>query len=91
MRKLLKRRLTIYCYFNDHYGDGASESARVFSKMLARAIGKRIAGTARPASGPAQQTNLIWSNLLHRPPCNLRGGREGVRIGAKQATDIPCV
>jgi hypothetical protein len=34
-------------------------SARAFSDMLDRMIGKRNAETARPASAPAQQTNLF--------------------------------
>lgn len=59
IQKLLDRRLTIYAFFNNHYAGFGPASARVFSEMLDRTIGKRNADTARPASGPAQQTNLF--------------------------------
>lgn len=57
IEELLNRRLTIYAYFNNHYAGFGPASARVFSEMLDRTIGKRNAIAARPAS--AQQTNLF--------------------------------
>jgi uncharacterized protein YecE (DUF72 family) len=59
IEKLLKRRLTIYAYFNNHYSGSANESARAFSEMLNRTIGKRNAETARSAGARAQQTSLF--------------------------------
>jgi uncharacterized protein YecE (DUF72 family) len=57
MQKLLKRRLTIYAYFNNHYQGAAFESARLFSETLDRTIVNRNAEIARPAS--ARQANLF--------------------------------
>jgi uncharacterized protein YecE (DUF72 family) len=59
MQKLLKRRLTTYCYFNNHYSGSGHESARLFGEMLDRTIGKRTAEIARPTPAPAQQTKLF--------------------------------
>jgi uncharacterized protein YecE (DUF72 family) len=59
IEKLLKRRLTIYAYFNNHYAGFGPASARAFSEMLDGTIGKRNAATARPTSAPAQQTRLF--------------------------------
>lgn len=59
MQNLLKRRLTIYAYHNNHYSGAAFESARLFREMLDRTIGKRNAQIAPPASAPAQQSNLF--------------------------------
>ena len=59
MQKLLKRRLTIYAFFNNHFQGHGPASARAFSEMLERTVGKRTAETARPASARAQQTNLF--------------------------------
>ncbi len=59
IEKLLKRRLTIYAYFNNHYAGFGPASARAFSEMLDRAVGKRNAEIARPASAPAHQTSLF--------------------------------
>jgi uncharacterized protein YecE (DUF72 family) len=57
--KLLKRRLTIYAYSNNHYQGAAFESARLFSETLDRTIVNRNAEIARPASSQAQDTNLF--------------------------------
>ncbi len=60
IQKLLKRRLTIYLYFNNHYSGSGYESARLFREMLDRRIGMRNAENARPASTPAaRQTELF--------------------------------
>ena len=37
IEKLLKRHLTIYTYFNNHYAGFGPASARAFSEMLGRA------------------------------------------------------
>jgi uncharacterized protein YecE (DUF72 family) len=57
MQKLLKRSRIVYAYFNNHYSGAAYESARLFSGMLDRIIGKRNAEVARSAS--ARQTTLF--------------------------------
>lgn len=59
MQKLLKRRLTIYTYHNNHYSGAAFESARMFREMLDRTIGKRNAEAARLASASARQAGLF--------------------------------
>jgi uncharacterized protein YecE (DUF72 family) len=59
IEKLLKRSVVVYAYFNNHYSGAAYESARLFSDMLDRTIGKRTAEIARPASAPVQQTKLF--------------------------------
>jgi hypothetical protein len=56
--KLPKRPLTIYAYFNNHYGFSPA-SARAFSELLDRTIGKRTSNSARPASAPTEQINLF--------------------------------
>ncbi len=43
---MLKRRLTIYAYFNGHYAGSAIQSAELVREVLARIIGKRR-GTER--------------------------------------------
>jgi uncharacterized protein YecE (DUF72 family) len=59
IEKLMKRPLTIYAYFNNHYAGFGPASARAFSEMLGRTIGKRSAEIARPALASAQQTELF--------------------------------
>lgn len=59
VEKLLKRDLTIYAYFNNHYAGFGPASARAFSEMLDRVVGKRNAENGRPPSTPAQQPNLF--------------------------------
>lgn len=59
MRKLLERRLTIYAYFNNHWAGSGYASARVFSEMWERMVGKGNAEIDLRASAPAQQTNLF--------------------------------
>ncbi|TAM79779.1 MAG: DUF72 domain-containing protein [Acidobacteria bacterium] len=59
MQKLLKLRLTIYAYQNNHYGGAAFESARLLSEMLVRTIGRYNAETARPSSDSPRQTMLF--------------------------------
>jgi uncharacterized protein YecE (DUF72 family) len=59
IEKLLKRRLTIYAYFNNHYAGFGPASARAFSEMLDRTMGKRNAETASPITARTQQTELF--------------------------------
>jgi uncharacterized protein YecE (DUF72 family) len=59
MQKMLKRRLTIYAYFNNHYSGSAYGSARVFNEMWQGMSGTRGPQIARPPSARAQQTNLF--------------------------------
>jgi uncharacterized protein YecE (DUF72 family) len=59
MQKMLKRRLTIYAYFNNHYSGSGYESARVFSEMWERMAGKRNAEIARLGHGHEQQIDLF--------------------------------
>jgi uncharacterized protein YecE (DUF72 family) len=59
IQKLLKRNRVVYAYFNNHYSGAAYESARLFSGMLNRTIGKPNAETARPTPASAQQTKLF--------------------------------
>jgi uncharacterized protein YecE (DUF72 family) len=59
IQKLLNRRLTIYAYFNNHYTGFGPASARAFSELLDRRVGKGKAKAARPASAPVRQRNLF--------------------------------
>lgn len=59
IQKLLPRRLTIYAYFNNHYAGFGPASARAFSEMLDRAIGKRNAQIAGRSHRSEKQLSLL--------------------------------
>ncbi len=59
IQKLLKRRLTIYSYFNNDYSGSANQSAKLFSEMLDRAIGKRTPKSPAPLPPLPSRPNLF--------------------------------
>ncbi len=59
MQKLLSRRLTIYAYFNNHYAGFGPASARAFSEILDRTIGRRSAASASRKSAGGRQVELF--------------------------------
>jgi uncharacterized protein YecE (DUF72 family) len=59
IEKLLKRRLTIYAFFNNHFAGMGPASARAFSEMLERVVGKRNAQIDCPPTAHDRQIDLF--------------------------------
>lgn len=59
MQKLLKRGLTIYGYFNNHWAGSGYASARMFTEKWERMSDKAKADALRPTSTREQQVDLF--------------------------------
>lgn len=59
IEKLLKHRLTIYSYFNNHYAGAGYSSVKAFSEILERISGKGNAEIARPAPFRIEQNAML--------------------------------